>query len=298
MADLPEVTPDDVTTLIPDASEVAEIGRGGQKLVFRAKLSDTVYAIKFAKIPDEATDDADLDEFEGTEVAIRAKREVETMRNSDSPHLVRIGPVGLNYAALNGKNVLYFSEQLIEGSDLRTALRSDGPFSPDDVRRLGVEGALAIQSMARLGKVHRDIKPANIMRRDSDGSFIILDAGLAFDAAAESISVGPVGTLPYFSPEQFDFANRRIVLDFRSDLFSLGVTMYEMASGNHPFFNQGDTQSTVVNNILTHTPDSLADIVTDFPENLGDIVQRLLGKRPHVRYRNCEQLLKALRNEN
>jgi serine/threonine-protein kinase len=111
----------------------------------------------------------------------------------------------------------------------------------------------------------------------------------------ESLSIGPVGTPPYFSPEQFDFSNRRTVMDFRSDLFSLGVTMYEMATGQHPFWTRGETSRSLFNKITTLNPKPPNEIVPDFPEELSDIIMRMLGKSPHLRYRRCQQLIDALR---
>lgn len=297
MAELPNISPEDVEDLIDGATDVSEIGLGGQKLVFKATIAGQAYAIKFAKIPPEATDETEIEEFDRTEVAIRAKREVETMRQIDSPHVVKLGPVGLEFATVGNQDILFFSEELVEGKDLKSILTDNGPFTADEVKRLAIQGTKAIKAISELGKVHRDIKPANIMRRDNDGDYLILDAGLAFDAAAESISVGPVGTLPYFSPEQFDFSNRRSLLDFRSDIFSLGATLYQLASGIHPFWTRGDTKSTVFNAITTHTPDSLDKVVDGFPEELSDVISRMLGKKPHTRYRRCDDLLEALDGE-
>jgi len=112
--------------------------------------------------------------------------------------------------------------------------------------------------------------------------------------AGESISIGPVGTPAYFSPEQFDFTNRRTVLDFRSDLFCLGVTMYQMATGQHPFWSPGDTSQALYNKITTLVPQPIGGVVSTFPPELEEIIFRLLGKSPHLRYRRCDQLIDAL----
>jgi serine/threonine-protein kinase len=131
------------------------------------------------------------------------------------------------------------------------------------------------------------------MRRKSNGEFVLLDAGLVFDLAAETVSVGPVGTCPYFSPEQFDFNNRRTVMDFRSDLFSLGVTMYELLTGSHPFWEKGDSYATLYNKIATIPAQPPSERRT-VPDALNEIILRLLGKSPHLRYRRCQLLLDAL----
>jgi serine/threonine-protein kinase len=292
MPDLPSLTTEDVASLIPQASDVQQAGRGGQKLVFRGTVEGKQYALKFSKLPDNAGDD--IEDFPTSDVAMRAKREVETMRNCQSSHMVKLGPIGLAFAERGGQRLLYFSEEFVVGRDLRTILQQDGRFPPSEVLKLGLHVADAIRSLWELGKIHRDIKPANIMRRDNSGEYVLLDAGLAFDIVGESISVGPVGTPAYFSPEQFQFTNRRTVLDFRSDIFSLGVTMYQMATERHPFWTRGDTTQTLYSRITTFSPSPPSEIVAGFPPGIDAIILRMLGKSPHLRYRKCDQLINAL----
>ena len=293
MRDLPNLTPQQVAQLLPQASEIEQAGAGGQKVVFKGTIAGKQYAFKFAKAP-ELPEDLESEEFPMSDVAVRAQREVETMRDCASEHMVRLGPVGLTFDTIDGQSLLYFSEEFIVGHDLRTILHADGKFETAQVIKLGLHIVDAIHALWDLGKIHRDIKPANIMRRESGNDYVLLDAGFAFDVIGESLSIGPVGTPPYFSPEQFDFTNRRTVLDFRSDLFSLGVTMYEMATGQHPFWTRGESSVSLFNKILTYNPTPPSGIVPDFPKELSDIVMRMIGKSPHLRYRRCQQLLDAL----
>lgn len=295
MSDLPNLTPAQVAQLIPDAADVERAGGGGQKLVFKGTIDRQQYALKFAKVPVLPEDlESEGEEFPMSDVAMRAQREVETMRDCHSPHMVKLGPVGLSFVAMGDQSLLYFSEEYIVGGDLRALLRSQGRFPSSEVVKLGLHVTEAIQALWDLGKIHRDVKPANIMRRVSNNEYVLLDAGLAFDVVGESLSIGPVGTPPYFSPEQFDFTNRRTVLDFRSDLFSLGVTMYELATGQHPFWRPGDTSRSLFNKITTHNPQPPSGIVPGFPKELDGIILRMLGKSPHLRYRRCQQLIDTL----
>lgn len=292
MADLPSLTPDQVAVLVPQASDIEHIGSGGQKLVFRGTISGTFYALKFSKLA--ATPVDELDDFATSDIAIRAKREVETMRECTSHHVVKLGPLGLSFGSAGGQQLVFFSEEFILGSDLKTHLRRDGKFAAQEVAKLGIQIGSAIKALWEFGKVHRDIKPANIMRRDSNGDYVLLDAGFAFDVDGESISVGPVGTPAYFSPEQFEFTNRRTVLDFRSDMFSLGVTMYFLATATHPFWSPGDTTQSLYSKITGFNPLAPSSIVDGFPEPLDEVIMRLLGKSPHLRFRTCDQLITAL----
>lgn len=293
MIDLPNLTPEQVASLVPNASLIMRESSGGQKVVFRATVDGVEYALKFAKVP--ASEFDDTEDFAASDISIRARREVETMRDCASPYLVKLGPIGLNFATLDDQQLVYFSEEFIKGKDLRNLFRESGRFEPSEVAKLGRQIASAISALWDLGKIHRDIKPANIMRRENNGDYVLLDAGFAFDIDGESISVGPVGTPAYFSPEQFEFANRRAVLDFRSDMFALGVTMYLVATGKHPFWSPGDNSATLYSKITTHIPNPPSTEVAGFPDVLDTIILRLLGKSPHLRYRRCDQLIDALK---
>ena len=169
-----------------------------------------------------------------------------------------------------------------------------GALSTAEVVRLGQQMCSAISELWSLGKIHRDIKPGNIMRRNHDGSYILLDAGLAFDVAGESISAGfMVGTMAYFSPEQFDYTSRR-TMDFRSDIFSLGVTLYQLATGQHPFFSPHTSTPHLFTRITKYNPPEPSSLVASIPESLDRVILRMMGKSPHLRYRKIEQLQSAL----
>tara|TARA_R110002073_G_scaffold96276_2_gene222586 strand:+ start:8488 stop:9393 length:906 start_codon:yes stop_codon:yes gene_type:complete len=296
MGDLPAVSATQIETAIVCFSDVKEIGRGGQKLVFSGLTEGRKYAIKFLKAPSEELD-SDETEFDFTpDMVVRAHREVETMRECQSPYMVKLGPIGLEFIEIAGESLVFFTEELISGSDLHEKyIRPKKTLSPADVVQLGIHITHAISAIWDLKKVHRDIKPGNIMRRDN-GDFVLLDAGLAFDKLGESVSGGGlVGTPIYFSPEQFEYTNRRSVLDYRSDMFSLGVTMYQLATGQHPFYKRGDRSGEVYSNIRKADPKPPHKIVGTIPEELSKIILRMMGKSPHLRFRKCDQLIERLK---
>ena len=208
--------------------------------------------------------------------------------------MVKLGPIGLEFAEVGEERVLYFSEELIEGKDLAEIFKASGRFAAAEIVQLGLQITDAVQALWDIGMVHRDIKPANVMCRDSNDEYVLLDAGFAFDVVGESVSAGPVGTLSYFSPEQFDFTKRRTGMDFRSDIFSLGVTMYKLLTGQHPFYSSGDTSHSLYVKITSHVPEPPSSLVGDVPTELDRIILRMLGKSPHLRYRRCNQLMEAL----
>lgn len=287
---LPVITEDDIKQILPDVESAVQIGRGGQKVVFRVVYKGVQLVLKFALLSDTfQAENADIDE-----TVLRAQRETQIMQECNSLHMVKLGTIPLGTANVNGQNVLYFSEELIQGQALNTILASNGPLPSNEVIRLGREMCAAVNELWSLGKIHRDIKPGNIMRRDSDGSCVLLDAGLAFDVAGESISAGfMVGTMAYFSPEQFDYTSRR-TMDFRSDLFSLGVTLYEAATGQHPFFSPSTSAPHLFTRITKQMPPSPSTLIAGIPESLDRVILRMMGKSPHLRYRRIEQLDAAL----
>jgi serine/threonine-protein kinase len=230
------------------------------------------------------------------DVTARATREVETLRQCRTPHLVKPGPLGLTPVDIHGERLLYFTEEFIDGDPLTAVLEGGGTMSVHELVALGTQITLAIEELWGLNKIHRDIKPGNIMRRRSSETFVLLDMGLVFDLDDRSFSLGPVGTTAYFSPEQTDFRNRRSVLDFRSDTFSLGIVLYIMATRQHPFTARATNSWEVLMNIQTMAPPPPKQLRADLPDELSAVILRLLGKRPALRYRTTRMLLDALRS--
>ncbi|CAD7695374.1 unnamed protein product [Ostreobium quekettii] len=277
--------------LIPEASHVEHVGQGGQKQVFKADLNGTTYAVKFCSLPRNEEDDEDP----GVEAEARLQREIEIMRKCDSDHMVRLGPIDLTITQHGDERLIYFAEEYIVGKDLAACLK-DGVFEPEETVRLGLEISDAIRSLWSLDKIHRDIKPQNIMRRDRDGSFVLLDAGFAFDLHGESLSQGLfVGTMAYSPIEQFDYSRRRTSLDFRLDMYSLGVTMYHMVTGIHPFRGPGDRSQTMLANIRNGKPAKPSSHNGKVSKELDTTILRMMGRSPHQRFRTIDMLTESLR---
>lgn len=289
---IPQLTIEQIGNVIPSASDIQEVDRGGQKIVFSGIMDGRKYALKFMA-PNPSQAGGQNSEFLD-DVTSRAQREVETMQQCSTPHLVGMGPIGLNTAVIADEPIIYFSEEFVEGQNLRSYLQSNGVFSVSELIRLAFHVSEAIKSIWQFSKIHRDIKPGNIMRRDDNGDFVLLDMGLVFDLQDESLSVCPVGTPLYFSPEQMEFNNRRTIMNFRSDLFSLGTVMYEMATGHHPFTQGATTTWDVLGNIANAVPQAPRALRPELPEKLSDIIMRLLAKRPALRYRSIELFQRAL----
>ena len=186
--------------------------------------------------------------------------------------------------------------ELVDGPPLSEKIPSKGlPF--EQVLKFGTEMADAMAAAHERGIVHRDLKPANVLLR-SDGQVKILDFGLAKLREAESVAAELptqaltgegkiVGTVAYMSPEQ---AEGRPV-DHRSDIFSLGIMLYELATGQRPF--QGDTSMSVLSAVLKDQPKPVTEVNPAVPPAFARVLKSCLQKDPERRYQSA----KDLRNE-
>ena len=170
-----------------------------------------------------------------------------------------------------------------------------GSTTPKQVAQLGVDLIQATCWLNDKNLVHRDIKPRNVMWAVDRERFVLLDPGYALDLHGPSLTASHivVGTREYLSPEQIDLSRKKL-LDFRSDLFTIGVVLYEAAVGKHPFRAAGTSRRDVLGNILTMTPQPVANRVSEFPQSLSDFIDRLLGKKPHLRFRSCPRALATI----
>jgi serine/threonine protein kinase len=289
----PDITPEKVLRIIPQLADVRFLDKCGQKTVFTALIEGHRYAIKFMKPDIDCIDEENSDIFDS--VTARAKREVETMKQCNSAHLVKIGPIELESAIIENEKLLYFSEEYIEGRNLIKYQSDVGNLAISELLRLARQVSMAICEIWNFSKIHRDIKPGNIMRREANANFVLLDMGLVFDLKGKSFSNSPVGTFLYCSPEQLDFINRRKKLDFRSDFFSLGIVLYEVSTGRHPFITSvANSEMEVLHNIVNMNPNPPINHRNDMPMHLNNMILRLLAKSPSLRYRSIEKFQQDL----
>jgi len=294
---LPRLTTGEIEGLIPSIESIGEPLRGGQKIVYPCIISGKEYALKVMLVnPSQQPQEPGGYSVEAIdEVTARARREIETLSECDIPYMVKPGPIGLTVADIGDQRIIYFTEEWVGGRDLNQIIQQDGPLPLSEVTRLCKNIAFSVNELSKIKKVHRDIKPKNIMRRDATDDFVLIDLGLAFDLDESSITPSGLvpGTLIYSSPEQINFASKR-QLDFRSDLFSLGITLYEATTGRHPYYVQGMNTQEIITNILFVIWEPPSVHRREIPLEMDKIIQRLMDKQPHMRYRNCDQLLTQL----
>lgn len=261
------------------------LGRGGMGEVYLAtdKILKRSVAVKI--VPDSLSADAPC--------VKRFRREAEAIAVLNHPNILTI----YEFATVNNKHVIV--SEFIKGETVRKRL-AYGPMPIPEVLDIADQTAAALAAAHSTGIIHRDIKPENIMIR-YDGYVKVLDFGLAKLIACPgrdlsalvSMTSQPgiiMGTSNYVSPEQA----RGQDVDHRTDLFSLGVVIYEMLTGIQPF--KGDTAIDVVAEIIQTDPPPVEELDGKIPEELSTVIKRLLEKDPNRRYRDAEELRRDLRS--
>ena len=271
---------------------VSSIGAGGMGEVYRARDSKLGRDVALKLLPlDMATNPDRLKRFQ---------REARAVAALNHPHIVTIHSV----EEADGRHFL--TMELVEGVALGQLIPREG-LPLDKFFELAISLADALAAAHEKDIVHRDLKPANIMV-DHRGSIKILDFGVAkvgsipdgIDNADTrqpgTVAMGPeiqtqlgavIGTLPYMSPEQLQGQS----VGPRSDLFSLGAVLYEMAVGQPPFPGEG---TTTISSIIKISPRPVTQLRTDVPLGLERVLEKCLAKNPGDRYASARDLLEAL----
>jgi eukaryotic-like serine/threonine-protein kinase len=265
---------------------LSPLGAGGMGEVYRARDTRLSRVVALKVLPTElAADRERLNRFE---------QEARSASALNHPNIVAIYDVGRTEASS------FIAMELVEGKTLRELLVS-GPLSVKRALSIATQAADGLAKAHAAGIVHRDLKPENLMV-SSDGFVKILDFGLAkliaerpgnfadalTLAGSQTASGVIVGTVGYMSPEQASAAP----LDFRSDQFSLGAILYEMATGKRAF-----TRATVVDTlsaILHEEPEPLASLRPDSPLTLRWLIERCLSKEPDDRYASTRDLARDI----
>lgn len=301
-----DLTADEITGLFPGVEVEGTELEGGQKLVFPVSYEGSRLALKFVDVGFIAGD-PDSQEAATTTLE-RAQREVNTLARLSSPHLVRRGAIepALKPVPRHRSRYMFcYSEEWVDGKSLRQVLREAGrqhTLDLDKVVKLGLDILEALEELEQIKIVHRDVKPENIILRDASCDFVLIDLGICYDLSSSSLTATLVSspvTVGYASPEQlYHDANRNVRLDSRSDLFCLGVVLYEALCGLNPFYTRGNSSEQWVHRVLHETPirpSGVLDGNTTISGELDAFVMKLLAKPRYLRFRTCTEARQALR---
>ena len=272
---------------IGDFDIVASLGHGGMGIVFLARERPLGREVALKLLPFAMAQSPKWLE--------RFRREAEIAAKLDHPAIVPIYRYG------DEGGIHYIASKYVEGLTLEEelALHAAGEpgtilpsLTPSDVARLLANIADALQRAHESGVIHRDVKPSNVLL-DRSGTPYLADFGLAKDQAEEGLTATGVraGTVRYMSPEQARYRSDQV--DERSDIFSLGVVLYEVLTGVRPF--DGDDLDDVVRALSEDTPRSPRAIVPAISKDLEIVCLKCLEKEPKFRYQTAAELARELR---
>ena len=262
-------------TMVSHYRIIERIGAGGMGEVYLAEDTklDRKVALKF--LP--------LHLCQDTDCRARFKREAPAAAKLDHPNIVTV------YEVDEHQGRPFFSMQHVEGQSLRE-IGAGKPMPIERILEIGIQICDGLQAAHEKGITHRDIKPSNILI-DSHGRSRIVDFGLASVLGTEQLTKtgSTLGTIGYMSPEQV----RGDKVDHRTDLFSIGVVLYEMITGHAPF--KADSEAATLHAITTTKPELLARYRREVPSELQTVIDKALEKDVAKRYQHADELATDLK---
>ena len=256
---------------------VGELGRGGMAVVYRAYQSSLNRYVAIKVLPPHLGFDQEFVE--------RFQREALAAAQLRHPNIVVIHDVG------HEQGIYFIVMELLEGRTLKEIIEGEGELPVEQATRIVEQVAGALDYAHRRGFVHRDVKPANIFVGD-DGHTTLTDFGIA-KAASEAQQLTRTGMLmgtpEYMSPEQAE----GVEVDYRTDLYALGVVLYLMLVGQVPF--RGTTPHAILHSVIYEPPPPLRRMRPDLSPGIEAVVLKAIDKQPERRYQSGAELVEALR---
>ncbi len=248
------------------------VGEGGMSFVYKAKCRklNRFVAVKILK-----------DEFKNNEEIVRRfKKEATAIANLSNPNVVNVLDVGTQ------DDINYIVMEYVEGKTLKDIIKEKGALPYEVAISIGIKVAKALECAHKSGIIHRDVKPQNILVTE-EGVVKVTDFGIAksMDSSTIAHTNSVMGSAHYFSPEQA----KGTYTDYRTDLYSLGIVLYEMVTGIVPF--NGDSPVTVAVKHIQEKAIPPKNINQNIPNSLNDLIMKAMEKDPVNRYQTAKEII-------
>ena len=260
-----------------DYELLAKLGQGAMGVVYLARQVSLDRKVAMKILPKDLAQDSEFLE--------RFQREARNAKRIIHPNVVVAYDIGV------AENYHYIAMEYVDGKDLETELSKNGRFNEAQLLRVAEDMAGALEAAEAQGIVHRDIKPANILR-NSQGVSKLTDMGLASAAKGDqrvTLAGFAVGTPYYISPEQ---ARGVRDVDVRSDIYSLGVTLYHLATNTLPF--PGNNPVVIMTQHVSETPQTARQRDPSVSVHMSALIEKMMSKEPSGRHLNASELKQDL----
>ena len=253
---------------------IEKIGTGGMSDVYRAKDTTLNREVAIKVLKEEYAND--------TAFVTKFRAEAQAAAGLEHPNIVNVYDVG------NENGLYYIVMEHVEGITLKTYISKKGQLSYNEVISIAIQVGRGIEAAHKKGIIHRDIKPQNIMI-SKEGKVKVTDFGIARAVTSNTVSADLMGSVHYSSPEQA----RNGFVTYSSDIYSLGIVMYEMSTGRVPF--DGDTTVAIAIQHLQSEMQPPSVYAPNLPVSLEKIIQKCTMKSPDRRYESIDDLLVDLK---
>ena len=257
-----------------------ELDQGGYGITFDATLAGQRLAVKVL-------------DTQSHEAAIRTPLEIAALRSVNHPNVVRMVDEGFLETPAEPNRYRYIACEFVEGSNLATLATAGHAFTVDETLSIGRDVAAGLQALHDLKLVHRDVKPKNVMYNAATGTAVLLDVGIAKHLDVTPVTLGAApGSFGWKSPEHL----RGQSVDRRADVYALGILLYWLATGKHPFQDRaaahgGDLEAAM----LAGQFEPAATAQPALPPAAADVIDQMLALQPYDRPRRATDVIAALR---
>ena len=277
---------DKILAAFPELTGLTFFDQGGFKVVYKATVGSSREMFKLVCLPLTGKTDEERQAYRNESLG-RIRREVGLLAKCSRPELVKLGTIVPTLAEIDGQEYMGYSEEFLAGDNLGKLIRAHGTKpSEKEACRLMLALLRAIEELWNNHRtIHRDIKPENVIKMpDHARPFVLLDLGIAYGLQETGLTRdgGAPCTPRYLAPEMVRPDFRRN-LDYRSDLYTTALTVFEYSAQMHPLAKTKDDLIQTVSRALHQAPRRLIDERPDFSELFCDLIDQMLKKKPQLR---------------